>query len=76
MGSGEERRPLCFRALCFRMGGGEEKKKKKKGWVKVLAQRVVVVVKLFMTLGEESREWKKLLTTPLLTKYNLKVGEI
>lgn len=30
MGSGEERRPLCFRALCFRMGGGEEKKKKEK----------------------------------------------
>lgn len=30
MGSGEERRPLCFRALCFRMEGGEEKKKKEK----------------------------------------------
>lgn len=38
-------------------------KKKKKDWVKVLAQRVVVVVKLFMILGEENREWKKLRLT-------------
>lgn len=61
MGSGREAPSVLPSSL---LSNGERRgKKKKKDWVKVLAQRVVVVVKLFMILGEENREWKKLRLT-------------